>query len=147
MSGSNDDIRANRNEQETDDWKNPVGMTLAEYHRSMWLVTLEHMPHVANVTSDIMKDANVTVSGRALDSWRPLIVIASWLDGLGVVGLKAKMVKMCEKYQDLRLETTQIDLTTLVAYALVDKFSDISDISDICKVESIRFIRSFSSFR
>lgn len=123
MAGADDDLRANRNEEDDADW--PYDLT--QMHRDAWLMALQHLPTMPALDKQISANPPKTaegnvIAGRALDAWRPLLAVALWLEGQGVSGIYGDLCAILARYQDLKFAVTTPDLTTLVAHTLIKLF-------------------------
>lgn len=82
----------------------------------LWALSVAHIHEL--VAHEARVNQHAALSGRALEPWKGILAVASWLDSKGVVGLWERMSALSVAYQMERPNLTIGDLTALVIQSL-----------------------------
>jgi hypothetical protein len=82
----------------------------------LWALAVSRIHELPTHEARVNQHAELV--GRALEPWKGLLAVASWLDANGVAGLWDRMSALSVNYQTERPNLTIGDLTSLVIQAL-----------------------------
>lgn len=82
----------------------------------LWALAVAHIHELPAHEAKVNQHAELV--GRALEPWKGLLAVASWMDEHGVAGLWDRMAKLSVAYQTERPNLTVGDLTALVIQSL-----------------------------
>lgn len=100
----------------------------------LWAIGLIHLAEIPGYEMTVNSRAKLT--GRNLEPWRPLLVVARWLEDKGVEGLYERMEKLSVGYQSEKQEMEATDLTALVIRAVCKCLVPECDVLTFCDVLS-----------
>jgi hypothetical protein len=82
----------------------------------LWALALAHLAKLPGY-EDVVND-EVSLSGRILEPWRPILSVAKWLDDHAVEGLYARMHQLAISYQTEKKMIVRNDFASQVIEAL-----------------------------
>jgi len=108
-----DPRRANSDPKDYSSWNHDHRQLIDD----LWRLALANMAVMVGYNQALSNQA--PLEGRALQPWRSLLAVASWLQDHGVTGLRNRMDALALAYQEERLDLEFTDLTHLIIKGLI----------------------------